>query len=220
MESTLIFKQPLFRKKLFISKQPYLLYKTEKDGIKELHELTKTVRKEGIWIFDADESIWFNIVASYQKKEIGLSTLQKGININNFGCTPTHYHIHPLKAEKMLEKHCIRYTGISKNDCLLERIVKIETALPSSADILTYVELIKTSKQATPCFKIISQEGLTEVGLQEPFSVQDYREVRKSTKLNIYREAKLLPDNLTAINYAFQQINSKLKNMHLEFLKL
>jgi len=176
----MLFRKPLIKKKLHTSNFPYVFKKDREQGEKELSDLVETSNKECVWLYSADDSLWYSIGFETIKKEkegtIRLGVVTYDVDMSKIGKNVSHYHIHPKYAEnesyKMTMKDARKEDKYKKKnpieqkafEKIIQNSIAIIASIPSKEDIDAYVYFFsKYSKKCELDFKIASPYGVLTV---------------------------------------------------------
>ena len=190
---TIKFKKPWFRKRLYLSTKPYFMGRDLESGEKDLERLVDSGKVEGAWIFNSDNSIWFNIgyrTAPNRMSCYGLD-LEK-MNINS----ATHYHTHPKIAGKRRP-----ITNRTLDVRFDPKIESVGRAIPSPLDIESYIDIVRYNPKCDIDFRIASSEGIITV---------DFADAR-GYAATLYRRIinKILPE----VAFSFKDTRLGISNM-------
>ena len=173
----------LFRKKLFLSKKPYVLLKAREDGEAELEALAAKAKLEGAWLYAFDTGAWINLTAGYSSENsrfgVSYQVQQRSIDLTDFGKRFTHYHTHPRGAvdhlRRLIRKHIKSIDFVLNHHQFglvsgyeIYKYLQSVINIPSSIDIKSYFDLKIKNPYVELDFVIISPFGYTITRIDLP----------------------------------------------------
>ena len=164
------FKKPLLRQRLYVSTKPYFLKRSRGEGEKDLERLVDTSKSEDCWLFDSNNSLWYNL--AYATEEIphekeginGLRTKILPLDLTNFEKT-SHYHFHPKTKEEEL-KQITNHTNDQRTREVMANYATFDLAIPSSQDISQYLTILKENPTSSVDFRIASPRGIIIINFE------------------------------------------------------
>ncbi|MDP3989845.1 MAG: hypothetical protein Q8Q01_01420 [archaeon] len=188
------------RKKLFLSTEPYFIKRSREDEERDLEELVDTEENEGVWLFDAKGSRWYNLVQRQSKLEengeiveLSCETIPleavDGMQLKVENCS--HYHTHPLKIGEIFKRQIKQRETTSdkplseKEKRFIDCSVAINLSLPSLDDIRTYKNILKRLPVLEIDFRIASPHGLITMvfkngAIEADETYQNYHKMREN----------------------------------------
>jgi hypothetical protein len=224
-EEKIIFKRPRFRRKLYVSKKPYLLRKGQCEGEKELSDLVLKAKRESIWIYSHNNETWYNITkknGAVTKRDgtKQLSARAHSVSLSQVGKNVTHYHIHPqfvekIETEKIREKivgiHPLYHTLPEPESKMIHNAFRNTTAvrisIPSVGDIREYAAVTELNKDCNLDFRIVSPHGIIIAAIYgNTENPDEFAEEYKKAFTKIVRPYPYL-DTKKSIDTAVEEIN-------------
>jgi len=164
------------RKTLFLSTRRYYLERSREDGEKDLERIVDNADDEGCWLFDADNSRWYNLVKGHLKTGVEYEELpwgceniflgKAGKNVLELG-NCTHYHTHQANAreysKQLLLNRQLNKNLSEKDKRIIDCNTNIAISIPSEKDILTYACILTISPNLNIDFRIASPHGMIKV---------------------------------------------------------
>ena len=164
------------RKTLFLSTKPYYLERSREDGETDLERIVDKADDEGCWLFDADNSRWYNLVKGHFKTGVeygelswgceNISLRKAGKNVLELGkCT--HYHTHQANVREYL-KHLELNKKIDnklseKDKRVIDCSTNVTISIPSVTDIFCYSVILTKIPTLNIDFRIASPHGMIKV---------------------------------------------------------
>lgn len=219
MEPTIDFKMPWFKRKLYLSTKPYFMIKNREAGEKDLEALAHSEEIEGAWLFNSDDSSWYNIGYKTFTEESGLTIGVKTYtpDVSRMGST-THYHIHPQSIEKKFYNELIaerNAKGLTIKESDIRRFVAINMVLPSTTDILCYLKFLEFNIGCAVDFRIVSPYGVTRVDydcIPSIGAIERYRKAR-GDKIRMNIVLRSCQDTKSAVLSTLDKINQEMKEV-------
>src|SRR3989344_59038 len=157
---------------LTLSTEPYILRGSRAAGERDLAALAEEGGEEGVWLYSADQGLWFNLTQESEAEDARMRVAFPDVDISCLGRRLTLYHTHPRAfAERLFEEEWTIFRGSGSfpeegqmQDAYAKGIRKYcleQMALPSVDDVMSFAEIRGAYPESELDFRIVSPVGVT-----------------------------------------------------------